>query len=227
MTIFAFALKRSFRKLINIVLLGGLPIIFVFLPDNGVYTLPIGYQFYGILLLFTSAKLVSMMLDDRVSGALLRIGASPVTHLQYLWQNLLAYSLLLILQSGAMIIGGMLYGHTLHEPGLLFLLYAVFSLTAISFSLAWFALFRHKETAFSILFGLIILISMAGGLFWPIDLMPDIMQKLVMVLPTYWLAEAQFILVGSGDLSDLFIPIGFLLLFTVIFLLGGSKRRIS
>ena len=227
MTVFQFALKRSLKQLTNIIFLCGIPLLAIFLPTSEFFPLPVGYHFYGILLFFTSAKLVSVMMEDRVAGILLRIGVSPVTHLQYLWQNLLAYTLLLMLQSIIVIVGGLIYGHNLIAPGLLFLIYVVFTITAISFSLAWFALFRQKETAMTIMFGLVMLMFMAGGLFYPAELMPEMMQRIVVVLPTYWLAEAQWSLANTGQFQDLVIPLIVLVLFSTVFLLTGSRRTIA
>lgn len=227
MTIFFFAVKRSFRNLTNIVLLCVLPVLVILLPSEMWVTLPLGFQYYGMFLLFAASKLVSIMLEDRTTGTLTRIGVAPVTHLQYLWQNLVAFSLLLIIQSAVVVSGGVAYGHDLVAPFLLFVVYAVFSMTSIGFSLAWYSLFRHKETAFSILIGLVLLISMLGGMFWSVENMPEFMQRAAMFLPTYWLAEAMHIVTSEAEVTELGIPLVMLLLFTAGFLLVGSRRRIA
>lgn len=227
MTIFFFAVKRSFRNLTNVVLVFALPLLVIFLPSDAWYALPVGFQIYGTFLLIAASKLVSIMMEDRTTGILTRIGVAPVSHLQYLFQNLLAYSLLLIIQCAVVIICGIIYGHDLVNPLLLFVVYSIFVLTAIGFSLCWYSLFRHKETALSILFGLIMLLSMAGGMFWPVQIMPDFMQRVVMFLPTYWLVEAMRVVTEGDTVTALSIPLAMLLLFTVAFLLVGSRRRIA
>lgn len=65
MTIFNFALIRSVRSLPNLILLLGLPAAVVVLPVGGWHGLPLGYHFYGILLLFSASKLVHMVMEDR------------------------------------------------------------------------------------------------------------------------------------------------------------------
>ncbi|WP_130860671.1 ABC transporter permease [Gracilibacillus phocaeensis] len=227
MTIFFFAIKRCFRDIMNIVLLCVLPIIVILMPDGKWTLLPIGFQLYGTVLFFAAAKLVSIIMEDRIKGILVRIGVSPVTHFQYLWQNLLAYSLVLVIQVVIVMVGGLLYGHDLVQPFLLFVIYTLFAITAIGFSLAWFSLFRQKETAFVILVGLIMLMSMASGMMWPIDLMPEFMQRLVMLLPTYWLVKSLQIVASQADVVELVVPLVMLLMFTVAFLVIGSKRRLS
>ena len=93
LTIFNFALIRSVRALPNLILLLGLPATVVVLPVGGWHGLPLGYHFYGILLLFSASKLVHMIMEDRKNKILTRIGVAPVTHFKYLSQNLLAFAL--------------------------------------------------------------------------------------------------------------------------------------
>ena len=73
-----------------------MPIILVFLPDLEWPPIPMGFQYYGVLLLFIAARLTAIIIEDRTRKTTLRISVAPITHFQYLWQNLLAYSVLLI-----------------------------------------------------------------------------------------------------------------------------------
>ncbi|WP_096435851.1 ABC transporter permease [Alteribacter populi] len=228
MTIFTFALKRSFRSLGNVILLLVLPIAVILLPVGEWSVLPLGYQFYGMIMLFGAARLVQFIMEDRSTGVLKRIGVAPVTHFQYLWQSLLAYSLILIGQNAVVIVGGMLvHGQALIAPLLLFVVYSFFSLTAIALCLAWISLYRNKDSAFLILMNVIILMAMLGGIFWPVEIMPDFFQRIAMLLPTYWLTEGLSVIISSKPLVELIIPLVILLLFTMAFVLLGSKRRIA
>lgn len=226
MTIFTFSLKRSVRSLLNLLLLGATPLFIIFLADEQWFMLPMGYQLYGVILLFIASKLVSIMLEDRTTGVLQRIGVSPITHFQYLWQNLLAFSVLLVAQCAVVVLGGVLYGLELPVPILLFTVYSLFAMTAISLSLAWFSLFRHKETAFSVFIFITLLVAMIGGLFWPVEVMPPFLQRLAMFFPTYWLAESLQIIQTGENMINLWLPLTLLLLFSSIFLVIGSKRRL-
>lgn len=227
MTIFRFALMRSLRNGYNIGLLLALPLFIVFWPADAYSPLPVGYRYYGIILLFGAAKLVHLILADRMSRIVVRISAAPVTHFQYLLQNLLAFAALLLVQAAVVVACGIpLHGSTFPSPAALFMLYACFSLTAIAFSLAWCSQFRNKETSFIILASVIMLLSMVGGLFWPVELLPAWMQRAAMLLPTYWLAEGLKLVSFGAQAGELLVPAGMLLLFTLVFLLIGSKRRL-
>ena len=193
MTIFKFALKRYFRQPSNIIFLLILPIILVFLPDLEWPPIPMGFQYYGVLLLFIAARLTAIIIEDRTRKTTLRISVAPITHFQYLWQNLLAYSVLLIGVNGLVVLMGVLYhGENLVSPVLLFIVYTFFSVTAIGFSLALYAIIRNKEAALALLTGVIALISMLGGVFWPIQIMPVFIQRIAMLLPTYWYSEGIY-----------------------------------
>ncbi len=228
MTVFIFVFKRFFRKKSNLFLLLVLPIASVFLPTGEWLPIPIGFQYYGLLLLFIASKLCGIIMEDRTNKVLLRLGVAPITHFQYLLQNLLAYSLIMTIVNIVVIITGIIvHGENLVGPFWLLLIYTFFTMTAISFSLAWYSLFRDKEAAFSVLGGFIILLGMLGGILWPVFIMPELFQRLAMLLPTYWFAEAVMIVSFGGSLNDLALTFVMMLLFAVAFLLLGSRRGLS
>jgi len=186
-----------------------------------------GFQYYGILLLFIAVGLAGIIMEDRTNKVLVRMGVAPITHFQYLWQNLLAYSLILIgLNVVVVTVGIIVHGEVLNSPLLLFVIYSFFSITALGFALAWYSIFSNKETAISILSGVIMLMTMMGGVMWPIQIMPVIFQKIAMLLPTYWLAEAVIIVAYGAPTVNLILPLSMMLMFSIAFLLLGSRRKI-
>lgn len=228
MTIFNFVFKRYFRKPSNIVFLFVLPLAAVFLPAGEWLPIPLGFQYYGVLLLFIAARLASVIMEDRANKTLLRIGAAPVTHFQYLWQNLLAYSIILIALNLVVVVAGVVvHGDGLTSPILLFIIYSFFSMTAIGFSLAWYSLFRNKESAINVFSGVIMLITMLGGVMWPVEIMPVFFQRLAMLLPTYWLMEGMIVIIRGASTADLVLPLTMMMMFSVAFLLLGSRRRLA
>lgn len=227
MTIFKFVFKRYFRQPSNIIFLLILPIVLVFLPDLKWPPIPMGFQYYGVLLLFAATKLTGIILEDRTRKTTLRVSVAPITHFQYLWQNLLAYSVLLMGVNLLVVLMGTLYhGENLVSPMLLFIVYTFFSMSAIGFSLAFYAIIRNKEAAVSLLTGIIALISMLGGVFWPVQIMPVLIQRLAKLLPTYWYSEGIKRVAFGGSLGDIVLPLVMLIMLTILFLLFGSKRDI-
>ena len=228
MTIFNFALIRSVRSLPNLILLLGLPAAVVVLPVGGWYGLPLGYHFYGILLLFCASKLVHMIMEDRKNKILTRIGVAPVTHFKYLSQNLLAFALLLVGQSAVVTCSAwLLHAEVFGSLIQLFSMFSVFSVTAISFSLAWCSMFRQPESSTAVMLGIILIMAVLGGTLFPIQAMPASLQKIAMLSPTYWFHEGIMLAKNGGLFAEQLTPLGILLLFAIAFMLIGSRRKLA
>jgi len=228
MTIFRFALLRSVRSVSGILLIVLLPVGVIFVPGDGWDRVPVAIRYYSVILMFAAANLTHLLLTDRLTGMTVRIAAAPVSHLKYLAQHLLAFVLLLTVQNAIVAAAGrLLHGERMPDPVALFPVLTVFSVTAVCFALAWNSLFRSKETSATLLFCAILFLSMLGGLLWPIVIMPELLQKAAMFIPTYWLVAALAAAAGDGGLRDAAVPMLMLLLFSTAFLLAGSKRRLA
>lgn len=228
MTIFRYAMKRTIRGPLDALMLLALPIAIVFVSRETWLPIPMGLQFYGLLLLFLSSKICKIMMMDRENKVTLRISASPVTHLRYLAENLGAYTLIITVINGIVILTGMMYyGADLIEPGRMFILYSAFSIAAIGMAIAWFALFTHTESAYSVLGGLYTAIAMVGGMFWPYELMPDSVVRGIRILPTYWFSLGLRQISYEGYEGSFLITISTLVLFGVTFILIGSRKQLS
>lgn len=230
MTILKYALLRAFRSPANILLLCAIPAGVVFLPDveGQGWTLPVGFHFYGMVVMFAAFLMVRSLVEDRLSGALMRIGAAPVSHLRYLAENLLAYGTLLLIQNALVVgLGVLVHGSRIPSPVLLFAAYFCFSLTSISFALAWCSLFSRRDVAYGTLSSLIMILSMLGGFYWPIEIMPEIMRRVAPVTPPFWMMEAAGALEQGGPAWRFALSLAVMLLFTGAFLLVGSRRRIE
>lgn len=228
MTIFQFALKRSFRNKTNLLFLTLFPVGAVFLPASEMWPfLPFGYHYFGVLLLFVSIRLASIMLEDRAKGVVKRLAVAPISHLHYLWQNLLAYMVILLFQCALVVGGGVLYGQELYSPFALFFLFVTFSLTSLAFALAWISLFRNKETSFLVFMSIVVLIALLGGVIMPIEMMPAVFERLAVIFPTYWLLSGMKWIALGGQTTDILLIHGMLLLYTVCFLIIGSIRKIA
>ncbi|WP_194543757.1 ABC transporter permease [Paenibacillus sp. JZ16] len=228
MTIFNFALIRSVRSLPNLILLLGLPAAVVVLPVGGWHGLPLGYHFYGILLLFAASKLVHMIMEDRKNKILTRIGVAPVTHFKYLSQNLLAFALLLVGQSAVITCSAwLMHADVFGSLIQLFSILSMFSVTAISFSLAWSSMFRQPESSTAVMLGIILIMAVLGGTLFPIQAMPASLQKIAMVSPTYWFHEGIMLAKNGGLFAEQLTPLGILLLFAIAFMLIGSRKKLA
>lgn len=228
MTIFFFTLKRSFGSLTNLIFLTLAPIACIFFPVGaGWPLLPYGYQYFAIIILFAAIRLTQMILEDRAKGVVKRLSVAPIRYFHYLSQNLLAFSVILILQSAIVVVGGLLWGQELYRPFALFVLYVSFSFTALAIALAWISIFRNKDVAFLVYMSLIFLMVLLGGIMMPLELFPDLMKRITVILPTYWFAEGLNWVVYGKQISDFLLINGMLWVYTLVFLVLGSTRKMQ
>ena len=227
MTIFHFALKRSFSNKTNLFFLTLFPIACIFLPKGEEWPfLPYGYQYFGILILFIGIRLTTIILEDREKGVVKRLAVAPISHFQYLSQNLLAYAFILVLQCVIVVYGGVLFRQELYQPGWLLLLYVSFSFASLAIALAWISIYRKKDISFLIYMSLIFIIVILGGLMIPIEIFPDLLKRIAVIFPTYWLAEGLNWIVFGENILDFLLINGVLWLYTIVFIIIGSTKKI-
>lgn len=227
MTIFHYALIRSLRRRSTMAALMIIPFIMIFIRPLWQERESIGYTFYPMLILFTSFSMVRLIMTDKVTGTVMRIFVAPVTTLKYLSQNLSAFCSLISLQVLLVIgTGILLYQWDIYLAVRLVICYIIFTITSVALSLAWYSLFRNKEISDAIFSIVVSFMALLGGIFIPITLIPEILRKIGMLLPTYWLSNGINQTLYNGKAYDYWISIIILCLFTTAFLLFGSKRRL-
>ena len=75
--------------------------------------------------------------------------------------------------------------------------------------------------------GLITLLSLLGGFYAPVEIMPEVLQKAAMIAPPYWLIRALSV-IQRGDAPARFVlSLAIMLLFAMAFLVVGSRRRME
>ena len=227
MTIFYFALIRNLRRRTTMAAFMIIPFIMILIRPLWLEKESIGFTFYPMLILFASFLMVRLILMDRVSGTIIRIYAAPVTTLRYLAENLSAFCSVISVQVILVVSAGIiLYQWELIMALKLALCYIIFTINAVALSLAWYSLFRKKEISDAVFSMVICFMSILGGIFIPIALLPEALRRIGMLLPTYWLSNAVSQLLSNCKESDYWISLLILCLFSIAFLLFGSKRRL-
>lgn len=224
MTIFMFALQQNLKQKISLLLLLVLPLVLLFIPSMS-GSLPMGFSLFGLLNLYSAFLLTRPVVEDRMQKIVVRIAASPVSHGYYLASHLLASLLLLSVQCMIFVVASFLYfGPEQTNYLVLFLLYFSYSAMVLSLSLAWNSMFRSYTTSFALFSGIGSIMCLISGLSFPLSLLPQSIQTMVRVLPTYYLAHGLLML-GKQSGSGILLPAVVLWIFAGIFLLIGSKRR--
>jgi len=226
MTVFKFALIRILRNpltiLLGLVIPIGLMLISGMWEEGGR-----GYYWIAFTLLISAFPLTRGLQTDMRERAVMRIMSTPTKTVTYLWQNLAACMVPLVVQIIFICVFGMIrYDWTFEVASMLGVLYMLFAMTAIGLAYAWAFLFKKKEgeTGTAIMMSLMIFATMFG-IFFPVDQLDGWQGVMGMLFPTYWISVGIEELLYAGRFnSEMLIPMGVLVLFTVLFLFYGSKR---
>jgi ABC-2 type transport system permease protein len=225
MNLYTFALKEDCRQPLNVVLIALLPTALLIIPAHP-ETFPFGLYLYGMVLLYSAFLLTRPVVEDRMKGIVVRIAASPISHLRYLGSHLLAYFTLLCIQILLFCVGILIvHKGNIHGYGNILLLYVSFSIMAIAFALAWNTLFRAFNLSFGIFSGVGSVMCLISGVSLPPFLIPESITGYTMFLPTYWLPYGLDA-IYHGEASGILISHVVLWAYAIIFLLVGSKRRL-
>ena len=226
MTMFKFALVRIIRNpfaiILGLVIPLGLLLISAMWEEGGR-----GYYWIAFTLLLSAFPLTRGLQMDMKERVVMRIMSTPTTIFKYLWQNLAACMFPLILQIILICSFGMIrYDWSSEVAGMLGILYTLFAMTAIGIAYAWAFLFKNSEgeTGSAVMMTIMIFSSMFG-IMLPVEALSGWQETVGMIFPTYWVSVGiEKLLYVGGYSGEMLIPIGVLALFTMIFLLYGSKR---
>lgn len=229
MTIFKFALIKGLRSPGTFVFNCVLPLVLILIRP--LWTGEVFFSGFGLLVMviWGGSFLMSQgILNDRSDGALTRILAAPVSMFNYLAQNLLAFMVPLTVQVALVtLLGAILYDWSLTVALALFLCYTVFTISAVGMSFAWNCLFKSKDSSFSSFSALVTFGTFLSGAIVPTSQFPEgILQYVGAVLPAYWAVRGIQSLSEFNITGEFWISILAMMLFTMVFLLYGGKRRL-
>lgn len=181
----------------------------------------------GFILMFLMSSVsrsVSLLLEDRRQFTMARIYAAPVRKWEIAFGNFL----------GSFIVGSLLVlgftAFTMYVTNVdygmaflpLFVILETFILAAIGLSSLAGSLIQNSNTLSNFNNLLITPTCMLGGCFWPVEFMPQAMQKLAYFTPQYWTIDAAKKLSIGNTLTDVSGHLGILFLFACVFLAFGS-----
>lgn len=227
LTIYKYALLRVYRNPVSLILNAALPLVIIFMPGLWQGEEPFGFSMIGVALMYGSFTAARGILNDKLDGTITRILTSPITSFQYLAQNLMAAMTPLMVQILAVgIIGGMLYGWETGFTLSVMLIYFLFAAASVAFSYAWSCLFKEKETSYAIFSVLMSLVAMVGGFFIPLTILPDALRYVGALFPAFWVSNGILYLQGGNAMGTYWISIAALIMFSMLYMVFGSKRRI-
>ncbi|MCL2633006.1 MAG: ABC transporter permease [Oscillospiraceae bacterium] len=181
------------------------------------------FGFFGFVAIYTAYFVSKTLTDDKKRGMPDRLGVIPASPRKHLISSALAaFTATEISVAALMLVVIVLLG-VVPNMFLLFLLLSLFNLFSVCLVLAILSMAKDLGAGSVIVTMTAVIFSMLGGVFWPLDLVPEYMQKAAYFSPGYWLVR------GIGGVQDISfegfgMSVLFLTGFTIVaILLGGWK----
>lgn len=179
-----------------------------------------------MFMMFGISGASSTILDERKAGTWQRLLTTPATKGQILAGYLLSYFLmawvqLLVLMVAMTLIFDAVWGNLAY-----FIPFAsLIILTVVGFGMMIAGLVKTSQQAGALSAVVIVSTCMLGGLYWPIEIVPEVMQKIALGVPQSWMMDGlREIISGSLHTPTLIQSTLVLLGFCVIFFSIGLKK---
>ena len=189
----------------------------------------ISYSSAGFAIMFVMMMMLSMtgvLIEARQTGIWSRLFISPVSRFQVMAGYFMSFFLVGWIQFSLLIfLSSMLFGVEWGDPAGLLILITSLLLCVVGLGIAIASLVKTAEQQSAIGTLLVISTCMLGGVYWPISIVPDIMQKIANFVPQTWAMEGFASLISEGGgIGDIMLPSLVLLAFAVLFLSVGLSR---
>ncbi|QYK51501.1 MAG: ABC transporter permease [Anaerolineales bacterium] len=193
---------------------------------------PIGFSQAspGNMVIFSMFFIVygaSSILLEREQGTLRRLLTMPVSKLAILGGKLLGVFVAGVAQISLLVIVGQLAFNVPwgQSPAALAAMIVAFAFCITSMGMLLAALVRTYAQIDAMSMMLILPLAGLGGAMWPIEIVPDFMQKIATYLPTGWAMRGfQDIIISGFGLAEVLPAVGVLVLFGIVFLALGVWR---
>ncbi|MCM3768110.1 ABC transporter permease [Neobacillus niacini] len=188
----------------------------------------INLMFVGFAIMFMMFGLsgaASTILDERIGGTWGRLMISPATRIQVILGYILSYFLVGWIQLGVLMMAmSLMFDIGWGNLAYLIPFASLVILMVVGFGLMIAGLVKTKQQASAISAVLIVSTCMLGGLYWPIEIMPDFMQTIALGVPQSWaMGGFKEIVSGSLRMVTIWKDAGALIGFSLVFFFLGLR----
>lgn len=177
--------------------------------------------FLIMIMMMSAATLSEIILAEKENRTYFRLLSTPITARKYIISNIIVNMIVMFIQ---VTITLMLLTYVFHIDlnipfGKAFIVMAIFSVISVGVSLVLVA-FSNSRGAFSALMNLVIMPTvMLSGCFWPVEVMPEVVQKISKFLPQRWTLDTLEALQAGSTFSNLYLNLCILFAFAIAFFL--------
>lgn len=176
---------------------------------------------YMVVLLISTFTIPFQILNEKRQGTFARIGMSPIHPKSYIFANIIANVLVMMVQVGVVlltlkfILGAVFFVN----PFIIYLILILFALCGISLGV-FIAAYSKNTNAAGAFMGIIVSPScMIAGCLWPIEFMPEYMQKIAYITPHRWTLDAISTIQANQNIVEILPHLLVVLSFTLLFFL--------
>ena len=193
--------------------------------DNA--TSSLGYLIMGILYLSTMAT--TMIIKDKEQGVYDRIFSSGINSRSYMFQSILSFVAINLIQTGIILIIMKNFIGTDLGPSVLnvFVVLAVFGVVSVALGVAICSWAKDLRQANALVALVSTPLLMLGGCFWPKEIMGSTLQKISNFVPTNWALDGVNKVLNGSSLMDISKDLGIMLLFIVLFFAISAVKKIQ
>lgn len=194
--------------------------------NKGVTKQSIGFLL--VFMLMASKVTTDYIMKDKSNRTFFRIFSSTLTKSQYIIANILANMAIYVFQVSLIILISTKIIHLNFYTSILnlYVLFICFGFASIAFGVLIAAFSKSISQSSQLQNILIVPTSMLSGCFWPVEIMPDFMQKFAMIFPQSWVLKSIDKLQFGERLESIVPYLLMILIFAVIiFILALLKLR--
>ncbi|WP_059173798.1 ABC transporter permease [Bacillus sp. FJAT-27445] len=179
-----------------------------------------------MFMMFGISGAASSILEERAGGTWARLMATPATRIQIICGYILSYFLLGWLQLGVLTLSIKFIFNGIWGNPLYFIPFAsLVILTVVGLGLMIAGLVKTKQQAGAISAVIIVSTCMLGGVYWPLDFVPNAMKLIAKFVPQSWmLSGIREIVSGSLHGPTIWTAVGALIGFSLLFFYLGLRK---
>ena len=184
------------------------------------------FGMYGFVAIFTAYFIIKTLIEDKRRGMPDRLGVLPQAPRNIMIQGTFAAFLVTEGTAALLMLTLRLQIGEIPNTANLFALLSLYNLFTVGMVLAIVSILSDLGAASVVMTMLSTIFAMLGGLFWPLDMVPEFMLKLAWFSPGYWLSRGLQN-IREINFNGFGMPMLFLAAFTVVVMLLGGWRRIQ
>ncbi|WP_214811025.1 MULTISPECIES: ABC transporter permease [Exiguobacterium] len=175
----------------------------------------------GYTVMFSFYIMISIVIafiKDRDSGMTARMASTPLSRMEYFLGKWLPFVAVVLLQIIVLFgFGVVVYDLPLGDPVALAVLSVGLAFVATGCGMAMAVLAKTENMGIALTQVIALGGAMLGGLWMPVEFMPEVMQNIARFLPHYWALEGyKTVLLEQGTLLDVWASLAILVVFGTI-----------